>query len=151
MNILSYPLSAWCWLTMKTTNDWQWKLQEWYKKIKRTLIFNDLWKGICEATRIKNIQEEAKSKVESTVSISKSKSSRKSSRPTNHFQPQTMKYGKTKTRRHMLWSLGAVSEEVSHHIPSISDSYGALKKLNDLYDTHFELWLIQLMVNLFNL
>jgi hypothetical protein len=44
-----------------------------------------------------------------------------------------------------------VSEEVSHHIASISDSYGALKRLNDLYDTHSELELIQLMLKLFNL
>jgi hypothetical protein len=44
-----------------------------------------------------------------------------------------------------------VSEEVSHHIASINDSYSALKRLNDLYDTHSELELIQLMVKLFNL
>jgi hypothetical protein len=44
-----------------------------------------------------------------------------------------------------------VSEEVSHHIASINDSYGALKRLNDLYDTHSELELIQLMLKLFNL
>jgi hypothetical protein len=44
-----------------------------------------------------------------------------------------------------------VSEGVSHHIASINDSYSALNKLNYLYDTHFELELIQLMVKLFNL
>jgi hypothetical protein len=44
-----------------------------------------------------------------------------------------------------------VSEEVSHHIASINDSYSTLKRLNDLYDTHSELELIQLMVKLFNL
>jgi hypothetical protein len=26
--------------------------REWYRKIKSTLIFNDLWKGICEATTV---------------------------------------------------------------------------------------------------
>jgi len=44
-----------------------------------------------------------------------------------------------------------VSEEVSHHIASISYSYGALKRLNKLYDTQFELELMQLILNLFNL
>jgi hypothetical protein len=43
------------------------------------------------------------------------------------------------------------SEEVSHHIVSINDSYSPLKELKDLYDTHSELELIQLLVKLFNL
>ena len=36
----------------------------------------------------------------------------------------------------------SVSEEVSHHLVSIKDSYGALKKLKDLYDSHSELEII---------
>jgi hypothetical protein len=44
-----------------------------------------------------------------------------------------------------------LSEEVSHHIASINDSYCTLKRLNDMYDTHSKLELIQMMVNLFNL
>jgi hypothetical protein len=44
-----------------------------------------------------------------------------------------------------------LSEEVSCHIAYINDSYSSLKRLNDLYDTHFELELIQLMAKLFNL
>jgi hypothetical protein len=44
-----------------------------------------------------------------------------------------------------------ISEEMRHHIASISDSYNVLKRFNDLYDTHYELELIQLMVKLFNL
>jgi hypothetical protein len=44
-----------------------------------------------------------------------------------------------------------ISEEVSHHIASIKSSYNNLKILNELYDIHSELELIQLMVNLFNL
>jgi hypothetical protein len=40
---------------------------------------------------------------------------------------------------------------VSRQIASISDSYGTLKILNELYDTHYEIELIQLMLNLFNL
>jgi hypothetical protein len=44
-----------------------------------------------------------------------------------------------------------ISEEASCHIVSINDSYSALNKLKDLYDSHLDLELIQLMVNLFNL
>jgi hypothetical protein len=43
-----------------------------------------------------------------------------------------------------------ISEEVSHNIASINDPYSILKRLNDLYDNHFELELKQLMVKLFN-
>jgi hypothetical protein len=35
--------------------------QEWYRKVKRTLIFNDLWNGICEATTYS--KEDSKSTV----------------------------------------------------------------------------------------
>jgi hypothetical protein len=47
--------------------------------------------------------------------------------------------------------VATLSEEVSFHIISINDSYSALNILNDLYDTHSELELIQLLVKLFNL
>lgn len=40
---------------------------------------------------------------------------------------------------------------MGHHIVHICDSYGALKKLKDLYDPHLRLELVQLLVNLFNL
>lgn len=40
---------------------------------------------------------------------------------------------------------------MSYHIVSITDSYGALKKLKDLYDSHSKSELVQLMVKLFNL
>jgi hypothetical protein len=42
--------------------------REWYRKIKSTLIFNDLWKGICEAKEVpqssKTTEEDAKSEEE---------------------------------------------------------------------------------------
>jgi hypothetical protein len=40
---------------------------------------------------------------------------------------------------------------VSCHIRSIKDSWGDLKKLNDLYGSHSKLDLIQLLLKLFNL
>jgi hypothetical protein len=49
----------------------------------------------------------------------------------------------------MIFSI--VSEEVRHDIVSINELYGSLNNLKDLYDSHEELELIQLLVNIFNL
>jgi len=45
----------------------------------------------------------------------------------------------------------SISEEVIHHIISIKYSWSDFKKLKDLYDSHSELEIIQLLMNLFNL
>jgi hypothetical protein len=55
-------------------------------------------------------------------------------RPFLH-QTKNMPYGRIKTKKHMIVISATVSEEVSHHIASINDSYSALKRLNDLHDT----------------
>lgn len=47
--------------------------------------------------------------------------------------------------------IASISEEVSKHITSIDDAWSALKKFRELYDSHFELELIQLQLKLFNL
>ena len=48
--------------------------------------------------------------------------------------------------------IGAIeSKEMSHNIISIIYYYGDLKKLKDLYGSHVELELIQLLLSLFNL
>ena len=44
-----------------------------------------------------------------------------------------------------------VSEEVSRHLVSSKSDWEALKKLKDLYDSHSELEIIQLLMKLFNL
>ena len=44
-----------------------------------------------------------------------------------------------------------VNEEVSHHIFPFSNSFEALKDLKELYESHSELEVVQLMINLFNL
>jgi hypothetical protein len=49
----------------------------------------------------------------------------------------------------MIFSI--VSEEVRHDIVSINELYGSSNNLKDLYDSHEELELIQLLVNIFNL
>jgi hypothetical protein len=109
------------------------------------LIFNDLWNGICEATTAN--EEE----VESTATEDESEEKSKSSRPTIPRSNKEHAIWKDKDQKAYVVISATVSEEVSHHIASINDSYSTLKRLNDLYDTHSELELIQLMVKLFNL
>jgi hypothetical protein len=98
---------------------------EWSRKIKHTLIFNNLWDGICEG------------EVDGRPII-----------PTTNKE---LAIWKNKDKKAYALIVVMVSEEVSHHIISTKDSYGALKKLKDLYDSHSELELIQLLVKLFNL
>ena len=45
----------------------------------------------------------------------------------------------------------SITEQVSRHIISCKSAFAALKKLKDLYDSHLELEIIQLLMNLFNL
>lgn len=48
-------------------------------------------------------------------------------------------------------SATSMSEDVNHHINSISNAWGALKKLKDLYESHSELEFIQLQLKVLNL
>jgi SH3-like domain-containing protein len=89
---------------------------EWSRKIKHTLIFNDLWDGICDGDT---------SPIKPTVD-------------------KELAIWMNKDKKAYALIVASVSEEVSHHIKSIKDSWGALKKLKDLYDSHSELELIQL-------
>ena len=45
----------------------------------------------------------------------------------------------------------SITEEVSRHIISCKSAFATLKKLKDLYDSHSELEIIQLLIKLFNL
>ena len=47
--------------------------------------------------------------------------------------------------------ISSVSEEVSRHLVSSQSAWQALKKIKDLYDSHFELEIIQSLMKLFNL
>ena len=58
---------------------------------------------------------------------------------------------KNKDKKPYALITAIVSEDVSQHIISMKKSYDALKKLRDLYDSHSELELIQLLLKLFNL
>lgn len=95
--------------------------REWYRKIKSTMIFNNFWKDICDATPTNEKDElEAQLKI-SRLTI-----------PTINKECAIWK-----EKDHKAYALIAatISEEVSRHIVSINDSYSALKRLNNLYDT----------------
>jgi len=47
--------------------------------------------------------------------------------------------------------VASINEDVSRHIIPFTNSFGALKKLKELYDSHSELEVVQLMSKLFNL
>jgi hypothetical protein len=114
------------------------------------LIFNDLWKGICEALAVPDriIKEEEESYFEYYTFESKSKSSRPGSTPSIPKSNKECDIWEEKHQKAYVVISMTVSEEVSHHIASIKNSYSSLNILNDLYDTHSELELIQLMVKL---
>ena len=76
---------------------------EWSRKIKHTLIFNELWRGICEG-------EEDLPPV----------------KPTS--DKEIVIWEKNNYKAYALIST-SVNEEVSHHITSFSNSYEALRKL----------------------
>lgn len=44
-----------------------------------------------------------------------------------------------------------INEEARHHIAPFTNSFEALKKLKYLYDSHAEVEVVQLMINLINL
>jgi hypothetical protein len=99
--------------------------QEWFRKIKNTLIFNDLWEEICECKDDNDPKEPTDAK---QLVIWKSKDK----------------------KAHTLIS-ASVTEEVRRHILSSTTTFKALEKLKDLYDSHSELKIIQLLMKLFNL
>lgn len=98
---------------------------EWFRKIKHTLIFNDLWDEVCEGQNDNELVQ-----------------------PTGGKE---FAIWKNKDKKEYALITVLVSEELSRHLVSIKDSYGALKPLKDLYDSHSELEIIQLLMELFNL
>ena len=93
--------------------------------MKHTHIFNDMWDGICEREN--------------------------GAEPTNAIVDKELAISKNKDKKVCALIAAIISEEVSCHIISITDCYGALNKLKDLYDSHSELEQIQSLFKLFNL
>jgi len=97
----------------------------WSQKIKHTLIFNELWKGVCVGEGDKEPQQHSSDKEFAIWEYKNSKA-----------------YG-------LIASF--INEEVSLHISPFSNAFEALQKLKTLYDSHFALEVVQLMIKLFNL
>jgi len=94
---------------------------EWSRKIEHTMIFNNIWDDICDGD----------------------------TKPTKPTAGKELAIWTNKDKKAYTLIFAFVSEEVSRHIRSIKDSWRALKKLKDLYDSHSELEIIQLQIQLF--
>ena len=101
------------------------KYLEWFRKIKHTLIFNDLWRGICEGEG--------------------------DNPPTKPTSDKEINIWENKNCKAYALITTSVNEYVSRHITRFSNAYEALSKLKKLYDSHSELEIVQLMIKLFNL
>jgi len=98
---------------------------EWSRMIKHTLIFNELWKGVC-------VEEEDKDSVLPT-------------------SDKELVIWENKNSKAYALIAASVNEEVSRHISSYSTAFEALQKLKELYDSHSALEVVQLMIKLFTL
>ena len=101
------------------------KYPEWSQKIKHTLIFNELWKGVCVGDGDKEPKQPTSDK---EFAIWENKNSKA--------------YALIAT---------SVNEEVSCYILPFSNAFEALQKLKELYDSHSALEVVQLMIKLFSL
>jgi len=98
---------------------------EWSRMVKHTLIYNDLWNGVC-------VGEEDKDPVQPT-------------------SDKELAIWENKNNKAYALIAASVNEEVSCHISSYSTAFEALQKLKELYDTHSALEVVQLMIKLFTL
>jgi len=98
---------------------------EWCRMIKHTLIFNELWKGVC-------VREGDNDPVQPTLN-------------------KELVIWKNKKSKAYALITASVNEEVSRHISSYSTAFEALQKLKELYDSHSALEVVQLMIKLFTL
>eukprot|EP00253_Pinus_taeda_P021152 PITA_21152 len=98
---------------------------EWSRKIQHTLIFNELWKGVC-------IGEGDEAPVQPT-------------------SDKELAIWENKNNKTYALIATSVSEEVSRHILPFSNAFEALQKLKELYDSDSALEVVQLMIKFFTL
>ena len=67
------------------------------------------------------------------------------------IQIRIFSFGKIRTKKAYALIATFLNEEVSRHISPFSNAYDALKKFKELYDSHSELEVVQLMIKLFSL
>ena len=107
---------------------------EWWRKVKSAFIYNDLWDGICEGSTIET-------EVGNPITIDP--------RPPESEKEKAI--WRTKDKKALAVITATVSEEVSQHILPARSCFEALKILKELYDSHSEMEVIQLMLKLFSL
>ena len=83
---------------------------EWSRMIKHTLIFNELWRGVCVGDGDKEPEQ-----------------------PTSEKE---FAIWENKNNKAYALIATSVSEEVSRHISPFSTAFEALQKLKELYDSH---------------
>eukprot|EP00253_Pinus_taeda_P002429 PITA_02429 len=98
---------------------------EWSRMIKHTLIFNDLWKGVCVGEGDKD--------------------------PIQPTSDKELVIWENKNNKAYALIAASVNEEVSRHISSYSTAFEALQKLKELYDSHSAFEVVQLMIKVFTL
>ena len=98
---------------------------EWSRMIKHTLIFNELWKGVCVGEGDND--------------------------PVQPTSDKELVIWENKNSKAYALIATSVNEEVSRHISSYSTAFEALQKLKELYDSHSALEVVQLMIKLFTL
>ena len=100
--------------------------KEWFRKVKNTLIFNDMWDGICENENLEDKKDgEAIDEVDKSALVP----------PTN---AKDLELWKSKDKKDYALIIGSIREEASRHLVSSKNAWEALKKLKDLYDSHQE-------------
>ena len=94
-------------------------------EIKHTLIFNELWKGVCVGNGDKEPEQ-----------------------PTSYKE-----FAIWENKNSKAYALIAtlVNKEVSCHISPFSNAFEALQKLKELYDSHSALEVVQLVIKFFTL
>eukprot|EP00253_Pinus_taeda_P016613 PITA_16613 len=98
---------------------------EWSRMIKHTLIFNELWKGVCVGEGDND--------------------------PVQPPSDKELVIWENKNSKAYALIAASVNEEVSRYISSYSTTFEALQKLKELYDSHSALEVFQLMIKLFTL
>ena len=93
--------------------------QEWFRKVKNTLIFNDTWDEICENENFEDKKDvDAIDEVDKSVPVP----------PTN---AKELALWKSKDMKAYALIIASISEEVSRHLVSSKSAWEALKKLKD--------------------
>eukprot|EP00253_Pinus_taeda_P024327 PITA_24327 len=98
---------------------------DWSRMVQHTLIFNELWKGVCVGEG--------------------------DSDPEKPTSDKELAIWENKNSKAYALIAASVNKEVSRHISTCSTAFEALQKLKELYDSHSALEVVQLMIKLFTL